>query len=228
MILVNLLPADLRRKEAPKINMPELPVKKTLLIAGALVLSAQILMSLASLFYSVRIGMVRRESSSLDSELIDVRKIKSRMTAAGMRLKEIKGLTDRDFYWASLLNELSATVSRGIWLRSLAIEKSAPPAPAKPVKRSEDATKAGSVKRAAASAPADSVSVLVLEGSCTGGAGQETALIGKYLQSLRDNAFFSGLFGKQIDLSNIVQRKVGDLEVYDFMVRLRFKKGRST
>jgi hypothetical protein len=63
---------------------------------------------------------------------------------------------------------------------------------------------------------------LKLDGSVYA-AGQETAFIGKFVKSLKENSFFNDLFS-QIDLSNISQRKINEYDVYDFTLFCRFKK----
>ena len=66
--------------------------------------------------------------------------------------------------------------------------------------------------------------MLKLEGSVTA-SGQETAFIGKYVKSLKDNATFTELF-RDIELSNINQRKIKEFDVYDFVLICKFRKGK--
>ena len=204
MILINLLPAELRRKEAAKIVLPEIPVKKTLWAAAAAVLALQVLMSVAALYFSLRHHWAQHETEVLSSQLGDLRRIKSRTVSMTDKLKEVKALTDKKFRWALVLNELSMTATRGVWLRSLGVEEITLQKPQK-------------------EAPPGKYTVMKLEGSCTGGSGQETALIGKYLKALKDSAYFNELFDKNIDLSNINQRKIGESDIFDFVVQCRFK-----
>ena len=88
--------------------------------------------------------------------------------------------------------------------------------------KKKPAGKSGSTKKK--EADMDTYSVMKLEGSCSGGAGQETALIGKYLKSLRDNPYFRELFDSNINLSGMNQRKLGEADVFDFTIYCRFKK----
>jgi hypothetical protein len=64
--------------------------------------------------------------------------------------------------------------------------------------------------------------VLALEGSVIG-KGQETAYIGRCLKECKDNAFFKGIF-EDIEVTNIVEKKVKEFDVYDFLLHCRFKK----
>lgn len=254
MILINLLPPELRRKEAPKITLPEIPVKKTLLIVGVGVLALQLLLSITAVFYSTRYAIAKHEANTLSSKLRDVKQAKSRTSVIAKKMQDIRTLTDKNFLWASILNEISMTATRGIWLRSLGVEevsmekkrkrddvdveggkkaKKEKPKKAAPEKKSPTAKKSAD-KKDQSKADSDKKKVLVvetehilkLEGSCAGASGQETALIGKYLKSLKDDAYFKELFGDDINLSGMNQRKLGEADVFDFIVQCRFKKGK--
>ena len=246
MILINLLPPNLRRKEAPKIVLPEIPVKKTLLVLASAVLALQLLLSLVAVFYSTRHKIAQHEMTKFSAKLEGVRQAKKQTSIVAKKLQDIRILTEKKFYWVRLLNEVTLTATRGIWLRKLSVEelsvqKPAKAEPAPKVKKGKKVTeekktapgKKGSKKKetvsqaGASMKPTQAVEkhyAVKLEGSCTGGAGQETALIGKYLKALRDNAYFQELFGTDIDLSGMNQRKMGEVDVFDFTIYCRFKK----
>ena len=234
MILINLLPPELRRKETPKFVLPEIPVQKTLLVLAVVVLTLQILLSIVAVYYSTRYKIVQHETAKVSAKLENVRQAKKKISVAGKKMQDIRTLTEKKFKWALILNEVSMTATRGIWLRMLSVEEISVPKPAKdiaaPKKKSpeqktdpkKEAGKPISTKKRAADM--ETFKVMKLEGSCSGGAGQETALIGKYLKSLRDNVYFRELFGDGIDLSEMNQRKMGEADVFDFTVYCRFKK----
>ena len=247
MIFINLLPPELRRKEAPKIMLPEIPVKKTLLVLAAVILALQVLMSLVAVFYSTRHKITRHEMAKLSTKLEGVRSDKKRTSVAAKKMQDIRTITEKKFDWALVLNEISMTATRGIWLRSLSVEEivvqkapKAAPVPHAPKdkkakeekkpaadkkeskKKLNEDDKAGSAKRT--SVTVEKQTVIKLEGSCTGGAGQDAALIVKYLKSLRDDAYFKELFGTDIDLAGMNQRKMGEADVFDFTIYCRFKK----
>lgn len=247
MILINLLPPELRRKETPKFVLPEIPVQKTLLVLAAAVLVLQILLSIVALFYSTRYKIAQNETAKLSVKLESVRQAKKKISVAGKKMQDIRTLTEKKFYWTLILNEISMTATRGIWLRSLSVEEMDVPKPVKEVaapkektgkttkekmeKKKPEETKDSKKKPAGKSsstkknaAEMETYSVMKLEGSCSGGAGQETALIGKYLKSLRDNAYFRELFDSNINLSGMNQRKLGEADVFDFIIYCRFKK----
>ena len=262
MILINLLPQELRRKEPPKITMPEIPVKKTILVVATAVLALQLLMSIVAVYYSTRHSIVQREMSKLSVQLEGVRRDSKKTTVIAKRIQDLRAITEKKFNWSLILNQLTMTTTRGIWLRTLSVEETVVQMPVneeptdknekksskdkkskddkksdakdKKAKEEKDAPsekkvskkKKGSNKTTDTKKKAgmETQRTLKLEGSCSGGSGQETALIGKYLKSLRDDAYFKGLFGTDIDLSGMNQRKMGEIDVFDFTVYCRFKK----
>ena len=254
MSLVNLLPPELRRKEAPKITLPEIPVKKTLLFLGVGILALQLLLSVVAVFYSTRYKIVKYETTSLSSRMGAVRQAKSQTSALAKKMQDIRTLTEKKFYWSRVLNDLSITTSRGIWLTSLSVEdlvvpkvkaKNSPDKNDKSKKEKKSVMakedgKAAEAKKAAVKKPekekaspekssttaVEAYRVLKLEGSCVGSSGQETALIGKYLKSLRDDTYFKELFGDDIDLSGMNQRKMDEADVFNFVINCRFKRGK--
>ncbi len=217
MITINLLPQELRRKEAPKIVMPEIPIKKTLIIAAIVFFGCQALFTLAAGFVALRTTATTAAMRSLLEKNQDLQQIKSKSEKMQAQIKELKAVTSRNFSWAALLSALSNSVTKGVWLRSLLVEEqevAAPPpqTPAKP----------GPAK---APPPPARVRVLKLEGSVIA-SGQETAYIGKFLQSLKQNEMLAGLFDS-IELSSMNQRRVKEFDVFDFMILCKFKKDKA-
>lgn len=216
MIQINLLPPDLRRKETPKIVLPDIPIKKTLLVIVGIVLGVQILLSLAAGVLAFQSGATKAAIEKISGEVAETRRIKEASVGALNKLKDIRILTSKKFYWASLLNALTDSMTKGVWLRTLSLEENIVEAPKPDAKKNSK----GSVKKS------DMVQIrsvtLKLEGSVYAG-GQETAFIGKFVKALKENSYFNDLFFN-IDLSNISQRKISDYDVYDFILFCRFKK----
>jgi hypothetical protein len=69
--------------------------------------------------------------------------------------------------------------------------------------------------------------VLVLQGSAVSQSpGEEAAVVGKFMESLRNSKDFFADF-EDIKLSSIQRKKLGAIEVMDFTVVCYFKKGRN-
>jgi hypothetical protein len=76
--------------------------------------------------------------------------------------------------------------------------------------------------------PGDTVGkqILILKGSAVSPTSEEeTALVGKFIESLRNNKDFYGDF-EDIKLSSIQRKKTGSMEVMDFTIICYFKSGR--
>ena len=229
MILINLLPQDLRKTETQKIVLPEIPVKKTLIISGLSVLGLLLLFTAVVGFFSWREASVKQQIDRLTTELQETRKIKAQAKISMEKLNDIKALTDKRFYWASLLSAVSESMTKGVWLRSLGLDEVMEEAP----RRAAEPSKAASGSKPDATGDKKPerrlvlqtpTRVLKLEGSVTA-SGQETAFIGKYVKSLKENATFAELF-RDIELSDINQRKIKEFDVYDFVLLCKFKRGK--
>jgi Tfp pilus assembly protein PilN len=123
MIQINLLPPDMRRKESPKILLPEIPIKKTLVIVAGSIIALQLLLSLAAGVLAFQSGATKAAIEKLSSEVAETRRIKEASVGALNKLKDIRTLTNKKFYWASLLNAITDSVSKGVWLRSLSLDE---------------------------------------------------------------------------------------------------------
>ena len=223
MILINLLPQELRKVETQKIVLPEIPIKKTLIISGFSVLGLLLLLTAVVGFLSWREASMRRQIERLTGELQETQKIKALTKISLEKLMDIKSLTEKKFYWASLLNAISESMTKGVWLRSLTLDEVMEEAPRRPAEPSKAAAPGKKTEKKPV-ATATPVRALRLEGSVTA-SGQETAFIGKYVKSLKENATFTDLF-RDIELSNINQRKIKEFDVYDFVLLCKFRKGK--
>jgi hypothetical protein len=210
MIEINLLPEELRKKESIRVNMPEIPVKKTLFWSLGGLLAIQILLTLAAFFVFIKENSYTAEAARLREVNKEIALQKKETSEIFDRFKEIKSVTGRKFSWTLLVNSVSHSMTKGVWLRNLYMTDEDPKSSAMETKPTTDNSKA----------PINHY--LVLEGSAVG-QGQETAFIGKYLKQLKDTAYLSDLFS-DIKPYNINQRRLKDFDVYDFMIYCKFKK----
>ena len=213
MIEINLLPEQLRKKESVKIALPEIPIKKTIFVALGAIFGLQALFTLFTVFLGFQEASYTRQIQALQDTNKEITRQKSETISIHNRLKDARAATSRKFYWSSLLNALSNSMTKGVWLRAFYVSdmepksntssKPADPAPTSDKKTTKD-------------------KFLIIEGSAVG-AGQETAFIGKFLKQLKDNPMFTNLF-QDIKPSNINQRRIKEYDVYDFMIICRFRK----
>lgn len=211
MIQINLLPEEMRKKERIRLSLPEVPIRKVLVVFFGVFFAVQILLSVFAFVQKGRIGKIQKEIDALKLENRQITLRKAETATARARLKEIKALTLRDFFWTKLLNDLSDSVTKGIWLTNLSLEEIAVPA-----KASETAQR---LKRTDGRVM---ISTLRIDGSAVG-QGQETAFIGKFIKELKENSFFSEIF-QDVKLSNINQKKIREADVYDFSLTCIFRE----
>lgn len=197
MIEINLLPQELRKREAVKLALPGIPVKGALVGFFSVFFAAQLLLSALAFYRRAEISHVRKAVEILKAENREITHQKSEITFARTRLQQVQSITERKFYWSLLLNALSDSVTKGIWLRQFSIM--------------ETGGHPGATARS-----------LKLDGSVVG-PGQETASIGKFIKELKDNPVLSELWGS-VELATINQRKIRDYDVYDFTLACAFRK----
>jgi hypothetical protein len=224
MIEINLLPEELRKKQVTRIALPELPVKKALITIGCAVAVLQIFTTVLAVWVTAENGFSRQQAAALTEQTRETIELKKKSSALQGRVREYEEISRLPFRWAALLSSLTEAMTKGVWLRSLQVEEivvaapAAPQAPEAP-KKSGKAPKAS--ERRAAAAKSMTVRVMKIEGSVMA-PGQETAYVGKFLKSLKDNAEFSKIFA-DAELSNVTQRKIQTYEVYDFVISCRFR-----
>ncbi len=206
MIEINLLPEELRKKEKIKLDLPEVPVFKILSTVLIVVISAQILLSTFAVYQKIEFIRTKKAVEKLINEDREIAARKAETLAMSNDLKEIKAMTERKFLWAVLLNALSDSMTKGVWLRSLSVATLAANEPT-------SKKKGGKVQKRR---------ILNLEGSVIG-SGQETAIIGKFIQQLKESPRFGEWF-EDIKLSAINQKKIKDFDVYDFVLIGIFKR----
>ena len=203
MIEINLLPAEYRPKAVSKFVLPEIPIKKTLLTVTGMIFVIQVFASLFAVYEVFDLLRVKGQIARLEVTGVQVTKEKADISALASRMIKIRSMTERKYYWASLLNSLTRSMSKGVWLTGFSITS----------------VKPGEIK----SAPA-ATRVLKLDGSVVG-PGEETASIGKFIKELKADEVFNDLFSS-IELSNMVQKKIRDFDVYDFSIYCAFKSNK--
>lgn len=163
MIEINLLPGEFRKKEAIKLVLPEGPIKKGLWFLFAVFLVGQILFTVWAVSQGFEVKRLRVQIAALKLQNRLVLQKKAETTLFMKRMEQIRTMTQRKFHWSLLLNAVSDSMTKGVWLQSLSA--ASPPAPKH---------------------------VLKLEGSVVS-PGQETAFIGRFIKELKDNSYLGNL-----------------------------------
>ena len=218
MIELNLLPEEFRRKEAQKLVLPELPIKKILLIVLPSIVGIQVLLSVVAFGVKIRAQGLKSEIAGMRKKTETITAHKAETAQIRAKLVQVDSQVKRSYYWSKLLNAVSDSMIKGVWLNTLSMAEE--PSSAHRVQRQ---AKAGS-KSSAAAVPASTtmLKVLKLNGSVVG-KGDETENVGKFIKELKSNSVLSGLF-LDVELSDMTQRKIKEFDVYDFVITCVFKE----
>ena len=125
MIEINLLPDDLRKKELMQFKLPEWPKLKIYVLTAAIFLGVQALATVFAFYQKLEILAVRTQIASIKKENPELLARKGETTAMQARLNQIDFMTNRKFYWSSLLNRLVHSMTKGVWLREFLVVEAA-------------------------------------------------------------------------------------------------------
>ncbi|MDP2912511.1 MAG: hypothetical protein Q8N91_00700 [Candidatus Omnitrophota bacterium] len=224
MIEINLLPEKPKKKEAPfkmigfsGLNLENVAFLK-IGIAVVIVLAA-----LHSSLYIVgalsgsKMDALGKKYNALLPKKAEADALKIKMESMYKKGRAIDLLMVKRFSWAKKLNALSDSMTPGIWLSELDYYE----APnERPVGRS--AVK-GKLDTAGAPSEKMVIKYLMISGYASSMGEQGTALIGKFIKSLKENSgFYSDL--SEIELKSIKTDKIGAQEVMNFKISCLFKE----
>lgn len=215
MIELNLLPEELRKKEMPKLALPQVPVKGQL-AAIAVFLGIHVLFVVGAIYRQIDLLSSKSEVDRLRVANRGIMQQKAEITVAQARGKQIDAIITRKFYWTQLLNSLSDVTVKGVWLTQFSVSDKNESMRAKSAR---SANRKGAKARTK-DAP-DSARFFKIEGNAVG-SGQETAIIGKFIKEIKQNGFFAGMI-TNVELSTINQRRIRDVDVYDFLLEVPLK-----
>jgi hypothetical protein len=181
-------------------------------LALAILVAAQIAFTVWAVFQGFELKRLEAKVEALELQNRAVSEQKTETLLIMRRMAQIRSIVERKFHWSRLLNAVSDSVTKGVWLQSFSVGWA--PAPA-----------GASGRKSALSPAASGVRALRLEGSVVS-PGQETAFIGKFIKELKDNPTLADLL-ESVELTNINQRRIRDYDVYDFTLSCTFKKDKT-
>jgi len=224
MIELNLLPKNLcleqkkSKKTAfnirlPKINIP--PMHIIISVIGIIFIS-QAILGIIGLTQKKRKVALSAELASIASEREVTAILKEEADVLLRKLSIIDSLTQGSLLWSEKLYDVSMALIDGVWLRSLSLDTE--------VQQAQRAVYASGQAVPAVQMPKQ---FLVLEGfAVSSSSGDETAIVGKFIDSLKKNKSFFEDF-EDIKLSSIQRKKSGEIELMEFTLVCYFKQGRS-
>ncbi|MFA5142829.1 MAG: hypothetical protein WC522_01500 [Candidatus Omnitrophota bacterium] len=227
MITINLLPEERREKES-SLSKFTLTFKgqeglfRNLAIAA---LAALICMHIVLFFVGARSTATAKAMSQKYIALAPARReyeaLITEVSVANRKAKAIDDLMANRFSWAQKLNELSDCVAQGVWLTNISYDE-------KPSEVSVQ-VKAASLmngKKEITKTETRTLNLryLNISGYASSMGEQGTALIGKFIQGMKDNpSFFRDFI--DIKLESIKSEKIFDQEVMSFKITCFFKTG---
>ncbi|MBN2097324.1 MAG: hypothetical protein JW714_02465 [Candidatus Omnitrophica bacterium] len=197
MIEIDLLPLQFRDKK--HIAFETIFKKKMLIIIFGCLVSLHLLIIMATLFNAGRLNKFTRRWQGLSSKKEQVNQVKNRLNQINQKIPLIEQLINERVLWSKKLNGISDLIAGGIWLNELSLEEKSP------------------------DAQGNRVQYLVLKGSAASQTKDEPALIGRFMQNLKNEPCFSEDFS-EIELGPIKKRQIKQTEVMDFILFCRFKK----
>lgn len=196
MIEIDLLPLELREKKI--IHFEQFfQTKLFLTILGCLVL-LHLFVYTATVINSRRLDALQRNWQNLSSKRAEIDRLKGELTEINREIPLIKQLISNRVFWSEKLNRINVLLIDGIWLREISLES----------------------KRAKAEQVQQS---LVIRGTAASRSQDEPALIGRFMQSLKNDLVFSADFA-EIELGPIKKRQIVKTAVMDFILICRFKQ----
>lgn len=195
--------------------LPEIPILKILPIVVAVFFALLLLFVLIAGIQGIQYKAAQASMADLTKRHSEMIKQKNETAEAAKKLQQLESMAGRKFYWWKMLNALTDSMTKGVWLRELSLVEMKPTV-------SVAAPASTDPKAPKPKAPGKEW-FLKLQGS-TVAQGQETAYVGKFIKELKDDEVFSTFFDG-VELADMNQRKIREYDVYDFVLLCKFKKG---
>jgi hypothetical protein len=221
MIELNLMPRNMRAIDSKKkkasfdFKIPNIPPVPVIIGVIAVIIISQIMLGLVSLVQKGQLSRISEEIADIASQQAIAAALKREVDELSSKFTAIEGLTQGSLVWSKKLYDLSNAMIDGIWLSSLLLNVETPRA------ISQAYTAAGRPQ------DADSRQTLVLTGfAISSSRAEETAAVGKFIESLKKNEGFFRDFD-DIKLSSIQRESYGNTDVMGFTLICYFKADRS-
>jgi len=221
MIEINLIPPEMKKREAPFANLKlsglqlkNLPLLNIIIVIAAAVVALQLALFIIGIAGTMRLNALTVKYDKLvpEKKMADV--LKSKVDDINKRSAAIDELMARRFDWAKKINTVSDSVTPGIWLTGLSYDE-------KPTGRARaKGTQTG--KGDAAPARISMPGILVMTGYASGAGEQGASLVGRFIKSLKDNSSFYADFS-EIELVSVKTDKVDTQETMSFSINCFFK-----
>lgn len=209
MLEINLLPPELKKNSKVFFEIPKVKLVPILIWAAAVLLILEVMIGGFAFIQKRRIdGLV-----SSWQGLMPLKKkadfLREDTRALEAKVSSFDRLAVRRFEWARKLNGLSDSITQGVWLTSLSIEK-------------KDAELNRAPLNSQMPQKPRQKRWLLLNGRAVSLRGDETELVAKFIKSLKGNEAFFESFD-DIELTSSKRESMGAVEVMGFTLKCYFK-----
>ncbi len=225
MIEINLLPEEIKKKKrsAPKIdtsmiNLSNLPIINIAMAAVGALLAIQLALFIIGVISGIAFNSMNRKYTDILPKKNETQQLKTKVDTANKKVAAIDELMVKRFSWEKKLNALSDSMIPGIWLTELQYDEKITGAP-KPANADPAKKRGGEGKQASENTISR---YLILSGAASGIGEEGTALIGRFIKSLKESAEFYSDFS-DIELGTIKREKMDDQEIMTFKITCFFK-----
>jgi Tfp pilus assembly protein PilN len=196
MIEINLLPLELREKKRIALG-PIFKARIILAVLGSLILLHLFLHTL-TVISAGKLDNLKRQWQDLSPRLAQINQLKKEFAKFDAKIPLIEQLISHRVLWSKKLNRISDLIIDGIWLNEITLEQKKAEIDCRPLE------------------------YLIIQGSAASRTKDEPALIGRFMQSLKDDPLFSEDFA-EIELGPIKKKQISQTEIMDFTLVCRFK-----
>lgn len=222
MIEINLLPDELRKKQThlqkldlKSLNLEGLPVVQYAAAVFGVVIAIQIVLLLIAMYSKNSFAQLDRKYKTILPEKKQVAALNSRLNTLQTKTGAINELMLKRFNWTKKLNDLSDSMTPGIWLTELSYEEKVVEKPVMLKAKTKNGPAQMTMERSVAR-------YLILAGYASSRGEEATAAVGKFIKSLKDNRNFFADFG-EIELGSIQSDRIEEQDVMNFRITCLFK-----
>lgn len=208
MIEINLMPKELIKK---KVELPSLSILPVVIA----ILAVHLILAVSANLKAGSLVNLEKKWQEIAPENEKAEKIKSELTSFRNMIDAIGELIQGRTSWGKKLSDLSDAMIPGVWLNKLWLEQKIIVEKFEP-KNVPDGVESQPLTRKKI------IKSLHIEGSVIATGGEETAEIGRFIRSLKNNAAFFADF-KDIEATSIQRSRLKELEVMDFELVCYFK-----
>ena len=228
MIEINLLPQEMRKKEPrfksidlSEFDFKNLPLKNIAIAAAAGLIVLHITLFAVGAYCKSKAVALAKKYSLIVAQNKEALGLKDQVDLIHKKVAAIDELMVKRFGWAKKLNDLSDSVTPGIWISNLEYDE-------KLTERSIQLVSKPADEKSKAPAPKQSTEkvmarYLVISGYASSMGEQGTALIGRFIQSLKDSpGFYADIY--DIELGSIKSERIQEQEVMSFKLTCMFRQ----